>query len=195
MDKKKIAGIAAALFLGAVLNYIWAVVADTWGIPISIEFVIVAYCLLVILVPLRLPEVIGIGIISGLLTFLSNPLHAISISQGQVTLASGFSMAFFNLVSEPVGIVTCFFVFAFLAGTIRGGAPFPAALIATLASGLAYLVMVLLFNSGHIAAQPDYPALFLGKVVQVAVVNAILVQGVFLAIGRPVRNFLGTADR
>lgn len=195
MDGKKIGGIAAALLIGAILNYTWAVVADARGIPVSIEFVIITYCLLVMLVSFSLPEIVGLGILSGFVTFLSNPLHAITILQGQVILASGFSMAFFNLVSETVGIVACFFVFTFLAGKIRVGVPFFAALIATLASGLAYLVMVFAFNPSHIAAQPDYPGLFLRMVVQVAVVNALMTQGVFFAIDRPVRNFFGKEGR
>ncbi|MEN6611787.1 MAG: hypothetical protein ABFC24_13175 [Methanoregulaceae archaeon] len=187
---KKIGIVAAALALGAVLNCTWAVIAKAWAVPVGIEFVIVSYCLLVTLISFSLAEVIGIGIISGLLTFLSNPLHAITISGGQVTLASGFSMAFFNMVSEPVGIAACFLAFGYLSGKIRAGAPFLAALLATLASGLAYLLMVYLFNPGLIAAQPGYTGMFLGKVVQVAVVNAVLVQVIFLATTVPVQKFL-----
>lgn len=193
MDRK-IAGICAVvLLLGAILNYVWAIFAKSMGIPVSIEFVIVAYCLLVLMVPLRLPEVLGIGILSGFLTFLANPLHTISISGGQISLASGLSMALFNLVSEPVGILVCFVLVGLFVTEVPRAAAFPATMMATLASGFTYLILVTVLNSSLLDLQPDYLIMFFGKVIQVAVVNGIIVQVLFLAVGEPVTKYLRIA--
>ena len=189
MNAKDLLVAAVLLVPGAILNYAYPVIANALSVPAGIEFVIVAYCLVVMLVPLRVTEVAGIGIVSGILNILSNPTHVATILGGQAATGAGF-MAFFNLVSEPVGILVCFFAFAYLAGKIRAVAPFAAAFAATMASGFMYLLAVLLLNPTHIAIQPGFTGSFLLRVAVAAVLNAIVVQVFFMAAGRPVKEYL-----
>lgn len=181
--------IVSILLLGAVANYGYPLVANALAIPAGIEFVIVAYCLVVMLVPLRLREVALIGIASGILNIASNPAHVATLLFGNGATGAGF-MALFNLVSEPVGIIVCFVAYAYLAGRIRPAAPFAAAFAATLASGLMYLLAVLLLNPTHIAIQPGFTGSFLVRVAVAAVLNAIVVQLLFMAAERPVQAYL-----
>jgi hypothetical protein len=119
-------------------------------------------------------------------------VHLATILSGHAATAAGF-MALFNLVSEPVGITVCFLAFAYLAGRIYPVAPFTASFLATLASGFAYLAMVFLFNLGLVATQPGFLGSFISRVLMAAVVNALVVQIIFMGIGRPVKRFLGSA--
>jgi hypothetical protein len=190
MNAKEVFLIVAFLALGALLNFGYPVFAQAFGIPVGIEFVIIAYCLVVMLVvPLGIREVIGIGILAGVLNILSDATHLVTIMSLHAPRSALF-MALFNLVSEPVGITTCFLAFAFLAVRVRQAAPFAAAFLATLASGCAYLVMILLFNSHLVAAQPAFLEAFGYRVVLAAVVNAVAVQVVFMAVERPVKAYL-----
>ena len=189
MNVKEAQVTAMILVCGAILNYLYPFLAPAISFPVSVEFVIVAYCLIVLLVPLRIGEVIGVGILSGFLNILSNPVHVATILGGQSGTAAGF-MAFFNLISEPVGIVVCFFAFAYLAGKLRFTSPLVASFIATFASGLAYLLMVFLFNPALPASQPEFLGSFLDRVAVAAVVNAVVVQIVFMAVRRPVKALL-----
>lgn len=193
MNAKDTVVTIAILVLGASLNYVYPFIAKALAIPAGIEFVIVAYCLVVMLVPMSVAEVVGVGIISGILNIISNPAHVATLCGGPVTSSAGI-LALSNLVSEPVGILVCFFTFAYLAGRLRGGAPFVAAFIATMASGLVYLLAVLLLNPGIIGEQPAYPATFLVRVGVAAIVNAIVVQVLFMAASRPVKTFLNGAS-
>jgi hypothetical protein len=183
MNSKKIMVIAAILVIGTILNYLYAVIAQIYAIPVRIEFVIIAYCLLVMLLSLCMGEVVGIGIISGILTIISTPSHSLIFSGGQVTIAGDLGMALFNLVSEPAGIVACFLAYACLTKKISTGAQFVTAFLATMVSGLVYLLLVNMFNPGLIASTSGWTGDFLVQVVQVAVVNGLLVQVVFMVAG------------
>jgi len=176
----KVRIIAAILLAGTVLNYLWVRVADAFTLPAGIAFLIAAYCLIVILLPLRLPEVIGIGIVAGVLTILTDPRHLATILNGQAATAAGL-MALFNIVSEPVGIMACLWAYTFLKGKARAGVPFVAAFLATCASGLAYLLMILIFNPAVIAVQPDYTGNFLSRVAETALLTALIVQILVMA--------------
>jgi hypothetical protein len=190
MDAKGAYITISFLAIGVFLNFGYPVVAEALSIPVAMEFIIIAYCLVVMLVPLRMREAVGIGIIAGILTILSDVVHLTTVLSMHASRPALF-MALFNLISEPAGITICFLAFAYLAGRIRNGAPFAAAFLATLASGLAYLAMIFLFNPGLIAAQPAYTESFLLRVVTAAVVNAVVVQIMFMAVGRPVKAYLG----
>ncbi|MFA4878384.1 MAG: hypothetical protein WC586_13350 [Methanoregula sp.] len=189
MNAKEAQVTAAILVCGAILNYGYPVVARAVSLPSGIEFVIVAYCLIVLLVPLRIGEVVAIGIFSGVLNILTSPVHVATILGGQSFSAAGF-MAFFNLISEPVGIIVCFIAFTYLAGKLRFTSPLVASFIATFASGLAYLLLVFLFNPALPATQPEFLGSFLNRVAMAAVVNAVLVQLIFMAVKRPMKAFL-----
>nr|WP_319376180.1 hypothetical protein [uncultured Methanoregula sp.] len=189
MNAKEALVTAAILVPGAVLNYGYPYVAQALAVPFGIEFVIVAYCLVVMTIPLRMAEVIGIGILAAVLNILSNPVHLATVLGGQSATAAGI-LAFSNLASEPVGILVCFFAFAYLAGRIRTGAPFAAAFLATMASGLVYLLTVLLLHPGILSAQPEYLGSFLFRVGEAAITNALVVQILFMAAGGRVKSFL-----
>jgi hypothetical protein len=191
MNAKEVFLIVVFLATGALLNFGFPYVQMVYAIPVGIEFIIIAYCLLVMLVaPLRIAEVFGIGIFAGVLNILSNVTHLTVILSMHVPRSELF-MALFNLVSEPVGIIICFLAFSFLAARIRLAAPFAAAFLATLASGLAYLGMVVIFANLHlVAALPTYPEVFLYRVVLAAIVNAVVVQVVFMVVEKPVKAYL-----
>jgi len=191
MHSKKILVIAATLLIGGILNYLYAALTQVYALPVRIEFVIIAYCLLVILLPLRMGEVIGIGIIAGILTIVATPSHALIISGGQLAITGDLGMALFNLVSEPAGIVACFLAYAYLAKTIGRGAQFAAAFLATIATGFVYLLLVIIFDPGLIASTTTWTQDFLVQVVQVAVVNGLLVKVFFMVAGRRVQEVLG----
>jgi len=181
---------AAILIAGAVMNYGYALAAQALSVPVGIEFVIVAYCTVVVLVPLRLLEVLAIGIISGFLNIVTSPAHIATIAGGEVFSSAGL-MAVVNLLSEPAGILVCFAAFAWLAGSrVRTAAPFAAAFVATAASGLVYLAVIVLLNPGHITDWPAYTAGFLIRVGLAAITNAIVVQAIVLAAGSRVKAFL-----
>jgi hypothetical protein len=190
MNAKEVFLIVAFLATGALLNFGYPLVQEAYAITVGIEFVIIAYCLVVMLVaPLRMAEVVGIGIFAGVLNILSNVTH-LTVILGMHAPRSQLFMALSNLVSEPVGIIICFLAFSFLAARIRPAAPFVAAFLATLASGLTYLAMVFFSNPHFIAAQPTYPEVFLYRVVLAAIVNAVVVQLVFMAVEKPVKAYL-----
>ena len=119
MNAKEVFLIVTFLAFGALLNFSYPVVAQAYAIPVGIEFVIIAYCLAVMLiVPLRMGEVIGIGILAGVINILSDITHLTTIL-GMHAPKQVLFMALFNLVSEPVGITVCFLAFLFLAARVR----------------------------------------------------------------------------
>jgi energy-coupling factor transport system ATP-binding protein len=190
MNAKEVFLIVALLAVGALLNFGFPVVAEAYAIPVGIEFVIIAYCLVVMLVvPLGMREVIVLGILAGALNILSDTSHLVTILSMHAPRPALF-MALVNLISEPVGIIVCFLAFAYLAARIQLAAPFAAAFLATIASGLTYLVMVFLFNPNLIASQPGFTDAFLFRVAAAAVVNAVVVQLVFMIAERPVKAYL-----
>lgn len=192
MNAKEALVVAAILIIGAALNFLYPVAAGALSVPVGIEFVIVAYCLVVVLLPLRLPEVIAIGVISGILNIVSNTYHVAIILGGQAATPAGM-MAFVNLVSEPAGIVVCFFAFTYLGSRARTFAPCVAAFTATIASGVVYLLMVLLLDPSQTAGTGFF-ASFLTRVLEAAVAACIVVQLVFMAASRPVKVFLEARD-
>jgi len=187
MSHKKILVIAAVLIIGAIVNYAWAVFAQIYAIPVGAEFVIAAYCLLVVLLPFSWREALCTGIAAGVLTILANPNHTIAIEGGQLVMKSGYVLGLANLVSEPVGILACFFAFTYLAVRFRTTAPFIATFIATLASALTYVVLVSAFNPSLHVTDPAWLGGFLVKVGQVALTGAIIVQVLFLLLHERVR--------
>lgn len=190
MNAKEVFLIVAFLATGALLNFGYPLIQEAYAITVGIEFVIIAYCLIVMLVsPLKMTEVVGIGIFAGILNILSNITH-LTVMLGMHAPRSEWFMALVNLVSEPVGIIICFLAFSFLVTRIRPAAPFAAAFLATLASGLTYLGMVFLSNPHLIATQPTYPEVFLYRVILAAIVNAVVVQVIFMALERPLKAYL-----
>ena len=194
MNIKKVSLIFAILAIGGLLNFGYPLLAAAYSIPVGMELIIVGYCLIAMLVPLSFGELLGIGILAGFLNIVSDTTHLAAIISMHAP-RSVLLMGLFNLASEPVGIVVCFFMFAYLGDRIRSVAPLAAAFIATLASGFTYLAMVFLFNPHLIASEPGYVEAFLLRVAEAAVVNAVVVQLVFMAVHRPVKAYLaGSAE-
>jgi hypothetical protein len=194
MNAKEVFLIVAFLAGGALLNFGYPVIAQEYSIPVGVEFIIIAYCLVVMLVvPLRMPEVLGIGILAGVLNIVSDATHLATILSMHAPRPALF-MALFNLISEPVGILVCFLTFAYLVEKVPSVAPFIATFFATLGSGLAYLAMVFVFNPHLIASQPTFIGAFLSRVLMAAVVNAVLVQVVFMVVESPVKAYLAGPD-
>jgi hypothetical protein len=190
MNAKEVFLVVAFLLAGALLNIGYPVVAMSYGIPVSIEFVIAAYCLVAILVaPLRITEIAGIGILAGILTILSNYAHIVTLISGHASWPD-LCFAFANLASEPAGILACFIAFPFLAARVRAAAPFAAAFLATIASGLTYLALLLLLTPAMLAAQPGFLEAFLLRVLIAAIVNAVVVQLIFMGLEQPVKRYL-----
>jgi hypothetical protein len=194
MNAKEVFLVVAFLLTGTLLNIGYPVVAMAYGIPVSIEFVIAAYCLVAILVvPLRMAEIIGIGILAGILTILSNYVHVVTLISGHASWTA-LCLALANLVSEPAGIVICFISFSYLAARVRAAAPFAAAFLATMASGLTYLALLLLLPPHIPATQPGFLDAFLFRVVLAAIMNALVVQVVFMGLEQPVKRYLAGPD-
>jgi hypothetical protein len=190
MNAKEVFLIVAFLATGALLNFGYPLVAQAYAIPMGVEFVIIAYCLVVMLVvPLKMAEVVGIGVLAGVLNIISNSAHIVTLISGHASW-SALSLALSNIISEPVGIVICFLAFSFLAARVRQAAPFAAAFLSTLASGLVYLAMVFLVNPAMIASQPTFPEAFLYRVALAAIMNAVVVQVVFMLVETPVKAYL-----
>ena len=190
MNAKEVFLIVAFLATGALLNFGYPVVAAAYGIPVGSEFIIIAYCLVVMLIiPLTMAEVIGIGLLAGVLNIVSDTIHLATIMSMNAPGPALF-MALFNLVSEPVGIIVCFLTFAYLSVKVQPVAPFVGTFFATLASGLTYLAMIVLFNPHLLASQPTYLGAFLSRVLLAAVVNAVAVQVIFMVAEKPVRAYL-----
>jgi hypothetical protein len=91
------------------------------------NFVIVFYCLAIMLVVPKFSQALGIGFIGGIISALIS--HSI--------FPPG------NLISEPIGAVACLLVFQALK-TKFSAAPFAATLVATLASGISFICIVML---------------------------------------------------
>ncbi|HII99196.1 MAG TPA: hypothetical protein HA272_08105 [Methanoregula sp.] len=190
MNAKEVFLIVTFLLAGTLLNIGYPVVAMAYAIPVSIEFVIAAYCLVAMLaVPLRMAEIAGIGILAGILTILSNYVHIVTLISGHASWKA-LCMALANLVSEPAGIVVCFISFLYLAARVRATAPFAAAFPATMASGLTYLALLLLLTLHIPTTQPGFLEAFLFRIVLAAIVNAAVVQVVFMVAERPVNRYL-----
>ncbi|PKG31578.1 hypothetical protein [Methanoregula sp.] len=194
MNAKEVFLVVAFLLAGTLLNIGYPVVAMAYAIPVSIEFVIAAYCLVAMLVvPLRMAEIAAIGILAGILTILSNYVHIVTLISGHASWPA-LCMAFANLASEPAGIIVCFIAFPCLAARVRAAAPFAAAFLATIASGLTYLALLLLLPPHIPATQPGFLEAFLMRVVIAAIVNAVVVQVVFMVADQPVKRYLAGPD-
>ena len=94
MKSKDIAIVGILLAVGAILRYFLAMLHT----PLTPNMIIAFYCLAIILIRPRVYEALGIGIVAGLLSMLIS--------------SSIFPPA--NLISEPLGALTCFGLYALL---------------------------------------------------------------------------------
>ncbi|HOJ97253.1 MAG TPA: hypothetical protein PK024_10515 [Methanospirillum sp.] len=140
------------------------------------NFVIVFYCLAIMLVVPKFSQALGIGFIGGIISALIS--HSI--------FPPG------NLISEPIGAVVCLLVFQALKRT--AAAPSIATLLATFASGISFLCVVMLlvmvapgllfkaFNYESLYA--FFSAMMVMIVIPTAIINTIIAQILYIPASR-----------
>ncbi len=168
MKSKDIAIVGILLAVGAILRYFLAMLHT----PLTPNMIIAFYCLAIILIRPNVFEALGIGIVAGILSMLIS--------------SSIFPPA--NLISEPLGALTCFGLYA-LIGTRTKLAPAATTFIATLVSGFSFAIIAILLVSATILAQFNgslgaFVIIFVPIVVITAVFNAIIVEILYLPSNR-----------
>ncbi|MCQ1537319.1 hypothetical protein FTO70_16900 [Methanosarcina sp. KYL-1] len=159
MKSQDIAVVGILLAVGAIVRYLSLVIPG----PIVSNLVIAFYCLAVILVVPKFTEVIGIGIVAGIVCALLS--HSI------------FPPA--NLVSEPIGAVVCLLTFKALRSKLSVS-PAIATLLGTLASGTSFVIVAMLMVAPAILSKFTTMGAFAGAVIPIvigtAIANAVIAQ-------------------
>jgi len=168
MKSKDIAIVGILLAVGAILRYFLAMLHT----PLTPNMIIAFYCLAIILVQPRVYEALGIGIVAGLLSMLIS--------------SSMFPPA--NLISEPLGALACFGLYAVLKSRTKL-APTVTTFVTTLVSGFSFAAIAILCVGATILAKyngnlGDFVIVFVPIVVITAVFNAIIVQILYLPSSR-----------
>jgi hypothetical protein len=129
--------------------------------------VIAFYCLAIILVIPTLTEVIGIGIVAGIVCALLS--HSI------------FPPA--NLISEPIGAVACLLTFKALR-TKLSLSPAISTLIGTLVSGTTFVIVAMVMVAPAILSKFSTMGAFIAAIIPIVVLtafaNAIIVQILYI---------------
>ncbi|QYZ79660.1 hypothetical protein E2N92_09560 [Methanofollis formosanus] len=167
MKSRNIAIAGILLATGAIVRYISLVIPG----PIVSNLVIAFYCLAIILIVPVFGEAVGIGVVAGILCALIS--HSV------------FPPA--NLISEPVGAVVCLLAYTVLRGR-TGIAPGAATLVATLASGTAFVAVAILGIAPVILTKYASIGVFamttIPIVVITALVNAVIAQALYVPASR-----------
>jgi energy-coupling factor transport system ATP-binding protein len=168
MKSRDIAIVGILLAVGAILRYFLAMLHT----PLTPNMVIAFYCLAIILIRPKVYEALGIGIVAGILSMLIS--------------SSIFPPA--NLVSEPIGALVCFGIYAALREKTKL-APTISTFVTTLASGFTFAAVAIIFVSATILAKYNgditgFVAIFVPIVVITAVFNAIIVQILYFPSSR-----------
>ncbi|WP_440954943.1 tryptophan transporter [Methanosarcina sp. Mfa9] len=163
MKSQDIAVVGILLAVGAIVRYLSLVIPG----PIVSNLVIAFYCLAVILVVPTFKEVIGIGVVAGIVCALLS--HSI------------FPPA--NLISEPVGAVVC--LLAFTAFRSRFSfSPALATLAGTLASGTTFVIVAMVMIAPTILSKFATMGAFVAAVIPIvigtAIANAIIAQILYM---------------
>ncbi len=168
MKSRDIAIVGILLAVGAILRYFLAMLHT----PLTPNMLIAFYCLAIILVRPKVYEALGIGIVAGILSMLIS--------------SSIFPPA--NLLSEPIGALVCFGLYAALRNQTRL-APTITTFVTTLASGFTFAAVAIVFVSATILAKYNgdimgFFVVFVPIVVITAVFNAIIVQILYFPASR-----------
>jgi hypothetical protein len=159
MKSQDIAVVGILLAVGAIVRYLSLVIPG----PIVSNLVIAFYSLAIILVVPTFTEVIGIGVVAGIICALLS--HSI------------FPPA--NLVSEPIGAIICLVTYKALMGRLSI-APAISTLLGTLASGISFVVVAMLLIAPTILTKYDTMGAFVIAIVPIvgltAIANAIIAQ-------------------
>jgi len=168
MKSKDIAIVGILLAIGAILRYFLAMLHT----PLTPNMIIAFYCLAIILIRPKVFEALGIGIVSGLLSMLIS--------------SSMFPPA--NLISEPIGALVCFGLYAILNNRTKL-APTITTFLSTLASGFSFAAIAIIFVGATILTKYNgnllnFVIVFVPIVVITAVFNAIIVQILYVPSSR-----------
>jgi Tryptophan transporter TrpP len=168
MKSKDIAVVGILLAIGAILRYFLAMLHT----PLTPNMIIAFYCLAIILIRPKILEALGIGLVAGALSM--------------VISSSMFPPA--NLISEPVGALVCFVLYAVLNERTKF-APTVTTFIATLASGFTFAAVAIIAIGATYLAKYNgdlmaFVAVFVPIVVITAVFNAIIVQLLYIPSNR-----------
>jgi hypothetical protein len=168
MKSKDIAIVGILLAIGAILRFFLAMLHT----PLTPNMIIAFYCLAIILIQPKVYEALGIGLVAGLLSMLIS--------------SSMFPPA--NLVSEPLGALVCFGIYALMKNRTKF-APTVTTFLATLASGFTFAAIAIIFVGATILTKYngnllDFVAVFVPIVVITAVFNAIIVQILYIPSSR-----------
>jgi hypothetical protein len=160
MKSKDIAIVGILLAIGAILRYFLAMLHT----PLTPNMIIAFYCLAIILIRPKVYEALGIGLVAGILSMLIS--------------SSMFPPA--NLISEPVGALVCFGLYAALKEKTKL-APTVTTFLSTLASGFTFAAIAIIFVGSTILVKYNgnmmsFVAVFVPIVVVTAVFNAVIVQ-------------------
>jgi len=163
MKSQDIAIVGILLAVGAIVRYLSLVIPG----PIVSNLVIAFYSLAIILVIPTLTEVVGIGIVAGIVCALLS--HSI------------FPPA--NLISEPVGAIACLLTYKALRSKLSL-APALSTLISTLTSGITFVIVAMVMVAPAIiskfATMGAFVAAIIPIVVLTAVANAVIVQVLYI---------------
>jgi hypothetical protein len=124
MKSQDIAIVGILLAVGAIARLIAAALIPS---PIVPNFVIIFYCLAIMLIAPKFKEALGIGIVGGIISALIS--HSL------------FPPA--NLISEPLGAMVCLGVFLAVRDRVKF-APAVATLAATITSGITFICIVMI---------------------------------------------------
>ena len=168
MKSKDIAIVGILLAIGAILRYFLAMLHT----PLTPNMIIAFYCLAIILIQPKIYEALGIGIVAGLLSMLIS--------------SSMFPPA--NLISEPIGALVCFGLYAILKNRTKL-APTITTFLATLASGFSFAALAIICVGATILTKYNgnlfnFVIVFVPIVVVTAVFNAVIVQILYLPSSR-----------
>ncbi|MDD5025456.1 MAG: hypothetical protein PHN79_10195 [Methanoregula sp.] len=168
MKSKDIAIVGILLAIGAILRYFLAMLHT----PLTPNMIIAFYCLAIILIQPKVYEALGIGIVAGLLSMLIS--------------SSMFPPA--NLISEPIGALVCFGLYAVLKNRTKF-APTVTTFLTTLASGFSFAAIAIIFVGATILTKYNgnlfnFMIVFVPIVVVTAVFNAVIVQILYVPSSR-----------
>lgn len=168
MKSKDIAIVGILLAIGAILRYFLAMLHT----PLTPNMIIAFYCLAIILIRPRVLEALGIGLVAGALSM--------------VISSSMFPPG--NLISEPVGALVCFALYALLRERTKF-APSATTFITTLASGFTFAAVgIIAIGATYLAKYNGdlmaFIVVFVPIVVITAVFNAIIVQLLYIPSNR-----------
>jgi predicted RND superfamily exporter protein len=168
MKSKDIAIVGILLAIGAILRYFLAMLHT----PLTPNMIIAFYCLAIILIRPKILEALGIGLVAGVLSMLIS--------------SSMFPPA--NIISEPLGALACFVLYAALRERTKF-APTVTTFVATLVSGFTFAAIAIIAIGATYLAKYNgdmmaFIAVFVPIVVITAVFNAIVVQFLYIPSSR-----------